>query len=231
MNSVEEEPPTMAMDQTPRSNQEKDGFLTTQKACFELKIGMKVNSDKEAYDMYNGYAFDMGFSIRRDDLSYKRGTKEVIRRTFVCSKEGFREFSDHSEEKKCNRLDSRCGCRARVIFTVENGVYEISQLVAEHNHPLIESDQRHLLRSARKIHDTSKGVIKSMADAGISVSKTYAYMLNESGGYKGIGYTETDCHNFVQVERSKRIEAGDGQSVMNHFKHIQLDKKDKLMVE
>lgn len=173
--------------------------------------------------MYNRYAFDMRFSIQRDDLSYKRGTKEVIQRTFLCSKEGFREFSDHSEEKKCNRLDSRCGYRARVIFKVENGVYEISQFVAEHNHPLIESDQRHLLRSACKIHGTSKSVIKSMADAGIKVSKTYAYMLNESSGYKSIGYTKTDCHNFMQDERSKRIEASDGQRVMNHFEYIQLE--------
>lgn len=103
-----------------------DGFLTTQKTCYELKIGMKANSDEEAYDMYNGYAFNKGFSIRRDDKTFKRGMKKVIRRSFVCLREGFRQFSDPSEEKKCNRLDSRCGCGARVIFKVENGVYEIS---------------------------------------------------------------------------------------------------------
>ena len=177
---------------------------------------MIANSEKEAYNMYNEYAYHKGFSIRRDEKTYKKGTPQLIRHSFVCSREGFREFSDPSQEKKYDRLDTRCGCQARVIFKVENGIFEISQLIIEQNHPLIESSQRHLIIYARKIHDTSKGVIKSMVDAGIWVSKTYGYLFNEAGGYQSIGFTKRDCHNYIQVERSKRIEAGDGQSVINH---------------
>ncbi|XP_028087401.1 protein FAR1-RELATED SEQUENCE 5-like [Camellia sinensis] len=171
---------------------------------------MIANSEDEAYNMYNEYAYHKGFCIRRDEKTYKRGTTQLIRRSFVCSREEFREFSDLSPEKKYDKLDTRCGCQTQVIFKVENSIYEIRRLIIEHNHPLIESSQRHSIRSACKIHDTSKGVIKSMVDAGIWVSKTYGYLLNEAGGYQSIGFTKRDCPNYIQVEQSKRIEAGDG---------------------
>lgn len=83
---------------------------------------MIANSEDEAFDMYNKYAYELGFSIRRDEKTYKRGMNELIRRSFVCSREGFREFTNPSEEKKYDRLDTRCGCWARVVFKVDSGV-------------------------------------------------------------------------------------------------------------
>lgn len=87
-------------------------------------------------------------------------------------------------------------------------MYRISQLISEHNHALIEPSQRHLLRSARKIQDTSKGVIKSMANVGIRATQTYAYLLNEAGGYPklawcGCGGFHSEKHQNSGEERAK----------------------------
>ena len=202
-----------------------NGVLSSQNNEFELKVGMVAYSEEEAFNMYNKYAYYKSLSIRRDQKSFKRNSGELIRRSFVCSKEGFREFIDPTQVKKVERLETRCGCRARVVFKVENGVYTISQLITEHNHPFVEPNQRHLIRSSRTMHNTSKGVIKSMSEAGIRATKTYAYLLNEAGGYQNVGFTERDCQNFIQVEQSKKIEAGDGQSLINYFKHKQVIKQ------
>lgn len=107
-----------------------DDFLAARTANFELKIGMIANTEEEAFDMYSEYAYELGFSIRRGEKTYKKGTTELIRRSFVCSREGFKEFTNPSEEKKYDRLDTRCGCRARVVFKVENDVYQISHLIS-----------------------------------------------------------------------------------------------------
>jgi zinc finger SWIM domain-containing protein 3 len=52
------------------------------------KVGMKFNSEQEAYDFYNAYASEIGFSIRRSSYHYMGNTKIIKNRTFCCSREG-----------------------------------------------------------------------------------------------------------------------------------------------
>ena len=55
--------------------------------CGEIKIGMQVRFEEEAYNLYNEYALKMGFSIRK---AVKREYNGVIKkREFVCSKQRF----------------------------------------------------------------------------------------------------------------------------------------------
>lgn len=61
-----------------------------------------------------------------------------------------------------------------------------------------------------------------MANAGIRATQTYAYLLDEAGGYPSVGFTKIDCQNLIQVERLKRMAAGDGQIVINYFKRNQI---------
>ena len=69
-------------------------FLHTRDKCNELKIRMIENNDDEAFDMYNRNTYHKCFIIQKDTRNFKRCTIEVIRRTFVCLRVGFKEFSD-----------------------------------------------------------------------------------------------------------------------------------------
>ena len=60
--------------------------------CNEIKLGMHVSFEEEAYNLYNGYALKKGFSIRK---GVRRMVNGVIRqREYLCSEEGFKEFED-----------------------------------------------------------------------------------------------------------------------------------------
>ena len=48
---------------------------------------MVVNCEKEAYKLYNEYAIQIGFCIRKNKIIYSKNG--VRQRGYVCSKEGF----------------------------------------------------------------------------------------------------------------------------------------------
>ncbi|KAA8535731.1 hypothetical protein F0562_030767 [Nyssa sinensis] len=148
---------------------------------FDLKVGMQAYSEDEAYKLYNNYAISKGFSVRRGKKRYIEHTRVVRQQMFLCSCEGFSD-EDAYKDKKVERLLIRTGCKARVIFKVENGVYELIQFISEHNHPFVNPEQRHLLRSAPKIMDSSAGVINSMSKYGIRARKAYSCLAREADG-------------------------------------------------
>ena len=64
----------------------------------EIKIGMQVSSEVEAYNMYNEYALKKGFSICK---AARRTVIGVVRqREFVYFKQGFKEFENPFDVKK-----------------------------------------------------------------------------------------------------------------------------------
>ena len=87
----------------------------------EIKIGMQVSSEEEAYNMYNEYALKKGFNIQ---IAARWIVNGVVRQSeFVCSKQGFKEFEDPFDVKKYNHLETRTGCCAKIRFDVENDIW------------------------------------------------------------------------------------------------------------
>ena len=99
-------------------NDKREKFVNvTLGECDEIKIGMQMRSEEEAYNLYNEYAVKRGFSIRK---VVKQEYNGVIRKwEFVYSKQGFKGFEDPSNAKKYHNLDVRTGCCARIRFDVE----------------------------------------------------------------------------------------------------------------
>jgi hypothetical protein len=74
---------------------------------------------------------------------------------FYCSKQGFK-----NNERECEiaskfayqRVDSRINCKAMVQFNVrKDGEWRITKLIMDHNHEFVPLEQRHMLRSMRKV--------------------------------------------------------------------------------
>ena len=92
--------------------------------CDEIKIGMQVRYEEEAYNLYNEYALKREFSIQK---AVKWEYNGVIRqRKFVYSKQGFKEFEDPSNAKKYHNLDVIKDCHARNRFDVKNDIWGVS---------------------------------------------------------------------------------------------------------
>ena len=127
-----------------------------------------------------------------------------------------------------------------VRFNVsKEGVWKITKLVLDHNHELVPIEQRHLLRSMRNMSNAKGDLIKSMVNVGIGVTNIWSYMGEEVGGFGNLGITLKDMRNYVYTEKSKLIEAGDAQPLVNHLQNkqaqdamfyysVQLDQESRL---
>ncbi|KAK9985987.1 hypothetical protein SO802_030938 [Lithocarpus litseifolius] len=177
----------------------------------------------ETYHLYNNYALQTSFSIRKGKPRYFNGTKNIRQNEFLCSKEGFKIDEDPCEEKNWEKLETRTGCKAFICFTVENDVWRVTAFNPKHNHELALPSEKHLLRSGCRISKPKAGLIDSMVNAGISTKNTYLYLTEEVGGSENVGFTKKYCYNHVNTKKMSTISAGDAQSLLNHFKKRQIE--------
>ncbi|XP_056161721.1 protein FAR1-RELATED SEQUENCE 5-like [Syzygium oleosum] len=187
---------------------------------FEFRIGMVFANEDEDYNTYNAYAICKGFGVRKGQKASNR--KRILRRCkFVCNCEGHSPPIPPHEQRDVYMTVKRTGCQACIKFVIEDGVWVVSKFEDVHNHPFIEDKQKHLIRSYRHITNTSKGILTSMVGASIRATKAYTYLSSEAGGLENVGFTLSDCQNFLQSKRRNLISVGDCQSLINHFNCLQ----------
>ncbi|KAL6576811.1 hypothetical protein OROMI_011087 [Orobanche minor] len=166
------------------------------------KMGMTFESDRDAYDYYNSYARDVGFSIRKHQVYIRKSDKKLMWREIVCSCEGEREKHSDGTPKKA-RPQTRFNCKAqmRYEFDEPSGKYVVTVFVVQHSHVLAPPDKAYMLRSHRKICPAQASLINSMADDGIGPSDIYHYCAQERGSYDKLNFTHADIDNMVQRKR------------------------------
>lgn len=190
----------------------------------ELKVGMEVSNETEAYELYNTYAFKKGFSIRKGTVR-RDAQNNVRQRDYFCSKEGFPLDEEIGEVKKVRRLDTRTGCKAMIRFTVDDGIWKITLFNPVHNHEFAKPEERQFLRSSRHIPSVRAAIIGSKVDVSIRPTKSHSYLEKEIGsaGNAGFGFTDQSGHNCLQRMKEEMIEGADGQNLLNYLKHQQLE--------
>ncbi|XP_058185560.1 protein FAR1-RELATED SEQUENCE 3-like [Rhododendron vialii] len=214
---------TGLMDDPNYENESEEATLmkTFNDCSGELKVGMKVFSKDEAYNLYNEYALRKSFSIcRGNKCPDLNGILQQCE--YLCSKAGYCKIGSIGEVKEFNHLETRTDCRARIRFTIDNGIWTISHLNDDHNHKLASSEERRNSRSKRKVLKAYGDVITSMVVASIKPTQSYNYLSKEIGP-DYVGFTKEDCYNYLHAERENLIEARDGQSVINFFKRKQVE--------
>jgi hypothetical protein len=123
---------------------------------------MTFQSEKDAYEMYNTYAGNIGFSIRKSDIK-RRADKSTSSKVIVCSKQG--------------SGSTRTDCGARIQFTVtREGVWTIKNVVPDHNHYLASPNKKCKLRSQRQVIDVDRQLIAQIREARMRPSQVYEFM-------------------------------------------------------
>ena len=79
-------------------------FVTRQEHGDDNLLDTVVNSEDEAYALYNDYALRIGFSIPKGKPRYLSGSKNVRQQEFLCSKKGFKLDEDPRDEKKKEQI-------------------------------------------------------------------------------------------------------------------------------
>lgn len=100
-----------------------------------LEVGKIFKSEGEAYNAYNVYAISKGFEVRKGQKFWRR-SNELALCIFLCSCEGKSSVLASYKERKRQRLEYRCGCRARIKFKFFNGLWEVVELRDTRNHSI-----------------------------------------------------------------------------------------------
>ena len=133
-------------------------------------VGMIAMSEEEAFQIYNDYAYRMGFSVRCNNIRYRAGGKEISIRQFCCWKEGNKK-TNGTRCKQYTKLNVRTGCKAYIQFHVDkNGTWNVTTHNTEHNHPMGSPSKRHFLPSQRKVLENDVQYIKQLSDSGVPVA-------------------------------------------------------------
>ncbi|XP_047939469.1 protein FAR1-RELATED SEQUENCE 5-like [Salvia hispanica] len=177
------------------------------------EIGMKFTSIDDAFEFYNQYAREAGFSARISNSKRNKITKEVVWKQFVCFKAG-----QTDEARSKNRPSSGCpttirargevrtDCKAKIsIVRQQNGPgWCVSVFTEGHNHGLSTPSKVHLLRSHRSVSAAKKVLTQHLSEANIPTCQQMQLLEIESGGLESVGCTERDIRNFEKKLRDEQ---------------------------
>ena len=105
---------------------------------------LEFDSEEHAYQWYNEYAREVGFSVRKQWKNWDRFSGVISSRRFVCYKEGFRKIDKRTDVKK-PRKETRTGCLAGLTIALQaSGKYRAIDFESNHNHELASKSCTHV---------------------------------------------------------------------------------------
>ncbi|XP_058202922.1 protein FAR1-RELATED SEQUENCE 5-like [Rhododendron vialii] len=125
------------------------------------KIKQEFDTLDAIQNFYNNYAKKLGFGTRARS-SRRNGDKQIIRKEYVCCKEGQsvpKKPVESSESSKRRRGLTRegCGVILAVMRAKFGDKYVVSQFVEAHNHPLASPRRQDLYNKERDIRNALLG--------------------------------------------------------------------------
>lgn len=182
---------------------------------------LKVNSDQEAFDLYNDYDFRKGFGVRKGKNRPRSKGQGWSMRKFLCSNAGLKyDGKVITEPRKYEKLDTRTDCKALVKFNIDkSGIYTLVQHEMVHNHELIPPEQTHNLRSQRKVLEEQQQFMSNLKKSGAGVNNSYRVMRNEAGGSPLLGFTKKDAYNALakQKRKEQKLDGDDCKNLIRLF--------------
>ncbi|XP_027083622.1 protein FAR1-RELATED SEQUENCE 5-like [Coffea arabica] len=166
------------------------------------ELGMEFNSEEDAYNFYNKYAFKMGFSVRKDYLNKDKDGVTTSRR-YSCRKKGVKCKYEGDVMPKRTRAPTKTGYGAKMVIVLFRGTmkYRVHDLVLEHNHELHIAQCAHMMPSQRKVSEAQGFQAEISKDAGLSLKQSHELMGKEAGGMGNVGYTREDLKDiFLDCE-------------------------------
>ncbi len=159
---------------------------------------LEFDSEEHAYQRYNEYAREVGFSIRKQWKNWDRFSGVISSRRFVCYKEGFRKIDKRMDVKK-PRKETRTGCLAGLTIALQaSGKYRAIDFESNHNHELANKSCVHMLPSQRIITDVQAIEIELADNSGIRPKLAHELMSRQVGGRENLGFTKQDQKNYLR---------------------------------
>ncbi|XP_038707587.1 protein FAR1-RELATED SEQUENCE 5-like isoform X2 [Tripterygium wilfordii] len=181
------------------------------------KIGQEFESLDEAQKFYNEYAREAGFSTRMWTTNRNKNN-EIIRKEFVCYKEGAREKGELISDGSRRRGTTREGCKGKmvVVRSTSKMSFIVSIFCEVHNHVLTTPRKVHLLRSHRSMSTAKKALTQQLSAANVPIHQQISIMELEAGSLANIRCIEKDFYNGRRDE-VKLFAGHDAQMLYEYF--------------
>ncbi|XP_057748571.1 protein FAR1-RELATED SEQUENCE 5-like [Arachis stenosperma] len=197
------------------------GFLGLEGLQAEHILEMEFSTPEKASNFYNNYSRLKGFSSRRGKI-VRNTFDEIVRYTFVCNRQGFREkkWLEKVDRKREHKVVTQCGCLAKMRIKREDGSgkWYVSRFVEEYNHELAFDKLVDYLRSHRKISEVEVAHLTSMREIGISIPKIYESFAAQLGGFNLVTFTKQDMYNEVRKQRG--LQGGDVNATIRYLEGL-----------
>ena len=173
----------------------------------------------EAYNVYNQYAYERGFSVRKDSLKYSKGPEGTKRlRKYRCARAGKRQAKLCTMEGRTRRLrgETRCFCDAHITLKLdkERDIWYVSSFNDDHSHVLARPDEVTFLWSHNQIKEYQKAEILTMAGAGIRKHMIYDQLVSRYGSYAKASFGRKKLYNMCYREKMKLLAQGDADTAI-----------------
>ncbi|KAK9096064.1 hypothetical protein Sjap_021561 [Stephania japonica] len=187
----------------------------------EPYTGLSFRSEEAAYEFYNAYAKEKGFSIRKSHIQRSRVDRSVISREYVCANQGFRSTNDRRYKGKVvqPRRETRVDCRAAMSIKRRSKKWVVDRFHREHNHALVDPAKTEKLRSHRKITGTTKLVIDALYKCRIGPSKIIQVLTKAASSGDKVEIGGLDLMKYMNKERKNSIEV-EGYRVLEYIQGI-----------
>ncbi|XP_016207194.1 protein FAR1-RELATED SEQUENCE 5-like [Arachis ipaensis] len=197
------------------------GFLGLDGLRAEDVLEMEFSLPQEAGGFYNNYSRLKGFASRRGK-TVRNTAGEIVRYTFVCNRQGFREkkWLEKVDRKREHKVVTRCGCMAEMRIKRKDGSgrWYVSRFVEEHNHELAYGKLVDYLRSHRKISEVEVAQLTSMREIWISIPKIYESFAAQLGGFNLVTFTKQDMYNKIRKQRG--LQGGDVSAAIRYLEGL-----------
>jgi zinc finger SWIM domain-containing protein 3 len=181
------------------------------------KLGMGFDSEEHAYEFYNTYAAQVGFSVRKDYVNRSKVDGAVASRRYTCFREGFRQKEKRGKNVKRPRKDTRIGCLAQLIISRQSdGRYHITHFEEKHNHELVAACRVHMLRSQKRLAATR---VEDNIVAGSSALPKPASASNcrTVEGFNDLDYDPVDCEYQLPFKCTREIKEDEIEKIRHYF--------------
>ncbi|XP_016168828.1 protein FAR1-RELATED SEQUENCE 5-like [Arachis ipaensis] len=198
------------------SSIEKDDDKVTATMLWSSEFDKEVH----AYKAYVKYARDMGFAVRKRDLSRDKDGN-LNRKYYVCNRQGTRDPKHYRllDRKRNHKPETRTGCKARCFIYLDklSMKWRVKTLEEEHNHPMIPEQFVHLISNHRKLTEADKARIVCMKESGFQTSQIVGFLAKLASGYSNLNFTKKDVYNFIDPDRRAKIENGDAVAAISYL--------------
>ncbi|XP_042051373.1 protein FAR1-RELATED SEQUENCE 5-like [Salvia splendens] len=177
------------------------------------KIGMQFESIDDAFEFYNQYAREAGFSARYSNSRKNKMTNEVVWKQLVCFKAGQTDEARSKNRAPTGGLiqirvrgEVRTNCKANISIVKQQtgSEWSVSVFMEGHNHGLFTPSKVHLLWSHRSVSAVKRVLTQQFSEANIPTCQQMQLLEMESGGPESVGCTEKHIRNLERELRDEQ---------------------------